>query len=58
LDDRTTIAEADAMFARAPEPKWFWRVEGAHHVDLEAYAPDEYRGRVLSFFTERLRQQR
>jgi uncharacterized protein len=58
LDDRTTIAEAAAIFARAPEPKWFWRVEGAHHVDLEAYAPDEYRSRVLSFFTERLRQQR
>jgi uncharacterized protein len=58
LDDRTTIAEADAMFARAPEPKWFWRVEGARHVDLEAYAPDDYRGRVLPFLTERLRQQR
>ncbi len=58
LDDRTTIAEAAAIFARAPEPKSFWRVEGAHHVDLEAYAPDEYRSRMLSFFTERLRQPR
>jgi len=56
LDDRTTMAEADAMFARAPEPKWFWRVEGARHVDLEAYAPDDYRKRIVSFFTERLRQ--
>ena len=32
--------------------------KGAHHVDLEAYAPDEYRSRMLSFFTERLRQPR
>ena len=44
------------MFARAPEPKWFWRVEGARHVDLEAYAPDDCRGRVLSFLAERLRR--
>jgi uncharacterized protein len=56
LDDRTTIAEADAMFARAPERKWFWRVEGARHVDLEAYAPGEYRKRVVPFLAERLRQ--
>ena len=58
LDDRTTIAEADAIFVRAPEPKWFWRVEGAHHVDLEAYAPDDYRKQIVPFFTERLRQPR
>jgi len=56
LDDRTTLAEATAMFARAPEPKSFWRVDGAHHVDLEAYAPDEYRRRVLAFLTRTLRQ--
>jgi uncharacterized protein len=58
LDDRTTLAEAAAMFARAPEPKWFWRVEGARHVDLEAYAPDDYRKRIVSFLAERLRQPR
>jgi fermentation-respiration switch protein FrsA (DUF1100 family) len=56
LDDRTTIAEATAIFARAPEPKWFWRVEGARHVDLEAYAPEDYRNRVLPFLMERLRR--
>jgi len=58
LDDRTTIAEADAMFARALEPKWIWRVEGARHVDLEAYAPDDYRKRIVPFLAERLRQAR
>jgi uncharacterized protein len=57
-DDRTTIAEAAALFARAPEPKSFWAVEGARHVDLEAFAPDEYRRRVLPFLIERLQQAR
>ena len=55
-DDRTTIAEATAMFERAREPKWLWEVEGARHVDLEAYAAGEYRHRVLPFLTERLQQ--
>jgi uncharacterized protein len=57
-DDRTTIAEATAMFERAPEPKWLWPVEGARHVDLEAFAPEEYRRRVLPFLIERLQQGR
>ncbi len=47
-DDRTTLAEATAMFARAPEPKTLWVVEGMGHYDLEGYAPDEYRARVLA----------
>jgi fermentation-respiration switch protein FrsA (DUF1100 family) len=55
LDDRTTIAEANAIFARAREPKSLWLVEGARHVDLEAYAPAEYRRRVPGFFSETLR---
>jgi dienelactone hydrolase len=54
-DTRTTIAESRAMFAHAHEPKLFWAVEGAGHVDLEAYAPEEYRRRVLGFLVERLR---
>jgi fermentation-respiration switch protein FrsA (DUF1100 family) len=56
IDDRTAIAESMAMFARAKEPKFFWRVAGARHVDLEAFAPDEYRNRVLPFLIESLRQ--
>jgi alpha/beta superfamily hydrolase len=55
-DDRTTIAETTAMFARAKDPKFFWRVAGARHVDLEAFAPDEYRNRVLPFLVESLQQ--
>ena len=53
-DDRTTIAETTAMFERARQPKWLWAVDGARHVDLEAYAPGEYRHRVLPFLIERL----
>ena len=57
-DYRTTIAEATALFNRAPQPKLFWAVEGAGHVDLEAHAPDEYRRRVLPFLVERLQEVR
>jgi fermentation-respiration switch protein FrsA (DUF1100 family) len=54
-DDRTAIAEAKAMFDRAAEPKQFWAVDGAGHVDLERYAPEEYRQRILPFLVEWLR---
>ena len=49
LDDRTTLEEARALFERAPEPKRFWAVEGAGHVDLERHDPDEYWRNVLLF---------
>jgi uncharacterized protein len=55
-DDRTTIAETTAMFDRAKAPKLFWGVAGARHVDLEDFAPDEYRKRVLPFLVENLQQ--
>jgi fermentation-respiration switch protein FrsA (DUF1100 family) len=54
-DQHTTIAEATALFDRAPNPKVFWAVADAGHVDLESYAPEEYRGRVLPFLMEALR---
>jgi fermentation-respiration switch protein FrsA (DUF1100 family) len=54
-DTYTPIAEARDLFARAPEPKQFWPVEGAAHVDLEQYDPDAYWSRVLPFLTANLR---
>jgi fermentation-respiration switch protein FrsA (DUF1100 family) len=57
-DQHTTLAETQAMFDRAPMPKVLWRVEGFWHGDLESFAPDEYRRRVLGFLAERLRQSR
>jgi hypothetical protein len=45
---------SDAMPSSAP----WGRREGARHVDLEAFAPEEYRRRVLPFLIERLQQGR
>ena len=58
LDTRTTIAQARAMFDRAREPKSFWAVEGAGHVDLYLFAPEDYRRHVLGFLFERLQRPR
>jgi len=55
-DRYTTIEESRALFERAAEPKHFWSVEGAAHVDFAAYAPEMYRAQVLDFFREHLRQ--
>jgi fermentation-respiration switch protein FrsA (DUF1100 family) len=55
-DDRTRLPEARALFQRAPEPKRFWGVQGAGHVDLEQYDRDEYWRMVLPFLTEHLRR--
>jgi uncharacterized protein len=57
-DDRTTIAETLALYARAPEPKLLWVVDGAGHVDLEAHVPDEYRRLVLAFLSDKLQRTR
>jgi fermentation-respiration switch protein FrsA (DUF1100 family) len=55
-DDRTPIAEAEALFRRAPEPKRFWAVPNAAHVDLERHDPGEYWHTILPFLMERLRR--
>jgi len=50
-DASTTIAEAKSLFERATDPKQFWAVEGARHVNLERYNPDAYWQVVLPFIT-------
>lgn len=55
VDDRTPLAEAQASFQRAPEPKQFWAVPGAAHIDLEQFGRDEYWGVVLPFLVRYLR---
>ncbi len=57
-DNRTPLSEAKDLFARAREPKTFWAVEGAGHIDLEAYAPEEYRRQVVPFLVEKLQRPR
>ena len=56
LDTHTTIAEAAALFARAPEPKQYWAMEGATHADLERHDPEAYWRVLLPFLNERLRR--
>jgi uncharacterized protein len=56
VDDRTTVVETRMLFARANEPKRLWVVPRARHVDLEGFAPDEYREHVLAFMVETLRR--
>jgi uncharacterized protein len=56
LDDRTSIVETRMLFARANELKRLWVVPRARHVDLEGFAPEEYRSHVLAFMVETLRR--
>jgi len=44
-------AESDLAFARAGEPKEVWRVPEAAHRDIQAHQPEEYRRRIVEFFT-------
>jgi alpha-beta hydrolase superfamily lysophospholipase len=53
-DRDTTLPESQALFAAAAEPKQFWRLDGAAHVDLHAFAKAEYEKRVLDFLAANL----
>jgi fermentation-respiration switch protein FrsA (DUF1100 family) len=55
LDAHTTIQEARALYAVAVEPKRFWAVEGAAHVDLHHFAAEEYESKVSDFLATYLR---
>lgn len=48
-DKHTTWAETQRLFEAAVEPKEIWRVDGATHVDLYAYTPEEYERKILNF---------
>lgn len=56
LDVHTTAAETRRIFQAVRSPKSLWMVEGAAHVDLYAFAKDEYERRVGDFLTQRLQQ--
>lgn len=55
-DHHTTLADTEALFARAVEPKALWLVDGAAHVDLLNYAPEDYRARVGGFLEHCFRE--
>ncbi|MEY4561556.1 MAG: hypothetical protein RLZZ618_833 [Pseudomonadota bacterium] len=54
-DDHTTIAESQRIFEAAREPKFFWAVEGAAHIDLHNHRPQAYADRVMPFLEMFLR---
>jgi fermentation-respiration switch protein FrsA (DUF1100 family) len=54
-DKHTTWTKTQRLFDSAVEPKELWRVEGAAHVDLHAFQPEEYERRTLRFFAKHLR---
>lgn len=56
LDGHTTLAEARRLFEAAREPKEFWPVDGAAHVDLHEYAELPYEARILRFLDRYLRK--
>lgn len=47
-------AEVDLLYRPAGEPKELWRVPDAAHRELHLRRPDEYRQRLVDFFTRQL----
>jgi uncharacterized protein len=54
-DRETKLAEAEAMFQRAAEPKEFVPIAGARHEDLLSFAPGQYQKLVLNFLEAHLK---
>ena len=53
-DKNTTLSESKDLFAAAAEPKEFWSVPGAGHIDLHPFTKTEYEKRVLEFLSKHL----
>lgn len=53
-DQHTRIDEAQRLYDAANEPKEFWAVRGAGHVDLHAHTPNAYRQKLLRFLARHL----
>ena len=53
-DKRTTVAQAQTIFKKSPNPKEFVTISGASHVNLFSYNPEEYKKAVLEFLLKYL----
>jgi len=53
-DRDTKVRESKDLFAAAAEPKQLWLIDGAAHVDMLAFAKDEYEKRILDFLAKNL----
>jgi alpha-beta hydrolase superfamily lysophospholipase len=55
-DDRhTTIEESRRLFEAASDPKEFWMIQGAAHVDFHQTGKTEYEHRILEFLERNLK---
>jgi uncharacterized protein len=57
LDRHTRLDEARRLFSAAAEPKTWWQVEGAGHVDMHQFTTREYETRVSRWLERYLRSQ-
>jgi alpha-beta hydrolase superfamily lysophospholipase len=53
-DLHTTLPETQRLYEAATQPKALWVVEGAAHVNLHAYAQEEYERRIGAFLAAHL----
>jgi uncharacterized protein len=51
-DEVVPFSHGKAIFEAAPEPKWFWEVEGGNHNDLLFTGAKEYRQRLRDFYSK------
>ncbi len=49
-DDVISVSDSEAIFAKAPEPKEFWRIASAPHAMAFRELEHEYARRVVDFF--------
>jgi uncharacterized protein len=54
-DRHTRLAESRALYEAAAQPKEFWPIEGAAHVNFHSFAGAAYERRVLDFIGRTLR---
>jgi fermentation-respiration switch protein FrsA (DUF1100 family) len=49
-DRMVPYAMGRALYEAANEPKWFWTVEGARHLNIVAVAGPQYSARLREFY--------
>jgi dipeptidyl aminopeptidase/acylaminoacyl peptidase len=54
LDDVVPPRMAHQLYQAAGDPKELWMVDGAHHTDFARVVPDQYRTRLIDFFSRTL----
>ena len=56
LEDETiSYKDSEAIHLKANQPKDLWLVAGAEHGEASEIEEQEYRNRIVAFFTEHLK---